>query len=82
MKKNKPFFPVMKSTRPSQQVGNEEGFVNENVGGLNIRDMCALNIFCAMAANPAITASGTTIAKLRSIAIEQADKFVEDLGEE
>lgn len=78
MKRNRPFFPVQLSTRPTD-LG--EGFINEVVGGLSVRDVFALEIFCALLSNAALVTNSNSD-MLRAKAIEQAGAFIADLGEE
>jgi hypothetical protein len=79
MKRNLPAFPICTETTP---LPNDEGFKNVVVGGLTVRDYIAIELLAGMMANPVYVANKVaTASSLRAAAIEQADKFVEELGE-
>lgn len=83
MKRTRPFFPV----QPSSQITNDEkgipiGYENKVIGGVSVRDMFALEIFCALVSNPALVNGAVSIDSLRRLSTEQADKLADELGEE
>lgn len=69
------FFPLQTETCDASSTI----FKNTIVGGVSMRDYFALEIFCALAANPALVAPGNTMDKLRGAAIQQAERLVADL---
>ncbi len=69
-----PFFPTTLATRPTP--GDSNTFQNQVVGGLNVRDSIALEIFKAVMANPAYLGSKVTSENLMEISFNLAEKFI------
>ncbi len=70
-----PFFPTTLATRPTP--GDSNTFQNQVVGGLNVRDSVALEIFKAVMANPPDLGSKVTSENLMEISFNLAERFIE-----
>lgn len=79
--RNQPYFPVQTSSRITHAQGEANGYENEILGGLTMREEAALRIFCALCSNPALVTPGLSSDKLRELAWRQADKFIEEGSE-
>lgn len=74
LKRNRPAFPS-----PATELQAAAGI--EPWRGLSTRDYIATKFAAALMANSAFVGTSATIEKLRRLALEQADKFIEELGE-